>query len=80
MSLKTNATVVQLFLDVVSAFASLTRRIALPEDCESEELWRRDLLNTGLSDGEVDGLIDMRGQLFPGTMPGPLVMTWLCFT
>ena len=39
----------QLFLDAVSAFASLQRKIAIPGDNTSEELWMRHLVGSGLS-------------------------------
>ena len=47
-----------LFFDIVSAFASILRRIAVPELPDSEEMWRRHLCNAGVSPEEADGIVD----------------------
>ena len=44
-----------LFIDLVSAFATITRRIAIPDLPESEEAWKRHVVNIGFSavDAEI---------------------------
>ena len=58
-SMLRNRKVFQLYVDVVAAFASLCRRIALPHDLESEELWRRHLANCGFSNDDVQNIVEM---------------------
>ena len=46
-----------LFLDMVSAFASITRRLAIPDLPTSEEGWRRHVASLGFTGGETDDII-----------------------
>ena len=58
-SMLRNKTVFQLYVDVVSALASLCRKIALPDDLESEESWRRHLVNCRFSGEDVEEIITL---------------------
>ena len=46
-----------LFVDIVSAFASIARRIAMPNMPESEEGWKLHILSIGFSPAEADEIV-----------------------
>lgn len=46
-----------LFIDFVSAFAMIARRIAIPDLPESLEAWVKHLSNCGFSDGDVHNIV-----------------------
>lgn len=48
-----------LFVDVIGAFASVSRRISVPQLPESEEAWRRHLVNRGFSMQRSDEIVSM---------------------
>lgn len=59
MSMSKNVTVFQLCIDVASAFASLARRITLPDDEDSEESWRIHIFKSGSGADEVEAIINL---------------------
>ena len=48
-----------LFVDVIGGFASVARRISVPQLPESEEAWRRHLANSGFSMQQADEIVSL---------------------
>ena len=46
-----------LFVDIIGAFSAVTRRIAIPEQPESEEQWRRHLHNCGYTVADANATV-----------------------
>ena len=47
-----------IFVDIIGAFASVARRIAIPDLPEPEGSWRRHLAKSGLSHEQANGIVD----------------------